>query len=53
MNIFQHGISHFHRILNARNIMHLAYIYPNNYAVWVEQVEIESDKSVQEQVKDL
>ncbi len=30
-----------------------SHIYPNNYAVWVEQVEIESDKSVQEQVKDL
>ncbi len=24
-------------------------IYPNNYAVWIEQVEVESDKSVQEQ----
>jgi membrane protein len=30
-----------------------SHIYPNNYAVWIEQVEIESDKSVQEQVKDL
>ncbi|HTN08060.1 YihY/virulence factor BrkB family protein [Agriterribacter sp.] len=26
-----------------------SHIYPNNYAVWVEQVEIESDKSVQDQ----
>ncbi|HRO48490.1 YihY/virulence factor BrkB family protein [Agriterribacter sp.] len=30
-----------------------SHIYPNNYAVWIEQVEVESDKSVQEQAKDL
>jgi membrane protein len=24
-------------------------IYPNSYAVWVQQIEVESDKSVQQQ----
>ncbi|HRP56767.1 YihY/virulence factor BrkB family protein [Agriterribacter sp.] len=28
-------------------------IYPDDYAVWVEQVEVESGKSVQEQARDL
>ena len=30
-----------------------SHIYPNNYAVWIEQVEVESDKSVKEQAKDV
>ena len=24
-------------------------IYPNNYAVWVQQIEVESEKSIQKQ----
>jgi len=24
-------------------------IYPNNYAVWVQQIEVESEKSIQQQ----
>ena len=30
-----------------------SHIYPNNYAVGIEQVEVESDKSVKEQAKDV
>jgi membrane protein len=26
-----------------------SHIYPNNYAVWIEQVEVESDRSIQQQ----
>lgn len=29
-----------------------SHIYPNNYAVWVEQVEVESEKSIQLQPKE-
>ncbi|HRN57802.1 MAG TPA: YihY/virulence factor BrkB family protein [Agriterribacter sp.] len=30
-----------------------SHIYPDNYAVWIEEVEVESGKPVQEQIKDL